>query len=292
MIENLVLEGGGVKGVAFCGAIRALEEKNLMKNIKNIIGSSAGAIIALAISIKLSSYEIEKIMKDIDFNKFLDKRWGIINKLYHFISKYGIYKGDYFLHFIEKILLQYTGNKNITFLELHKKYKTNLIITGTNLDLGVVQYFNYVDYPNMPVKTAIRISMCIPFFFEAVKYNNDLYVDGGVLNNYPFNYFTKYKKTLGFKLTGADEYKDCIIHHYDKEVKNIKNYSYNLIKALLNQIERLYINEHYWKRTITINTLGVSTTDFNLENSVKDKLISEGYRSTMEYLNFSSNKHL
>lgn len=292
MIENLVLEGGGVKGVAFCGAIRALEEKNLMKNIKNIIGSSAGAIIALAISIKLSSYEIEKIMKDIDFNKFLDKRWGIINKLYHFISKYGIYKGDYFLHFIEKILLQYTGNKNITFLELHKKYKTNLIITGTNLDLGVVQYFNYVDYPNMPVKTAIRISMSIPFFFEAVKYNNDLYVDGGVLNNYPFNYFTKYKKTLGFKLTGADEYKDCIIHHYDKEVKNIKNYSYNLIKALLNQIERLYINEHYWKRTITINTLGVSTTDFNLENSVKDKLISEGYRSTMEYLNFSSNKHL
>jgi len=292
MIENLVLEGGGVKGVAFCGAIKALEEKDLMKNIKNIIGSSAGAIIALAISIKLSSQEIEKIMKDIDFNKFLDKRWGIINKLYHFISKYGMYKGDYFLHFIEKILLQYTGNKNITFLELHKKYKTNLIITGTNLDLGVVQYFNYVDYPNMPVKTAIRISMCIPFFFEAVKYNNDLYIDGGVLNNYPFNYFTKYKKTLGFKLTGADEYKDCIIHHYDKEVKNIKNYSYNLIKALLNQIERLYINEHYWKRTITINTLGVSTTDFNLENSVKDKLISEGYRSTMEYLNFSSNKHL
>ncbi len=44
--ENLVFEGGGVKGLAFCGALEVLEEKDVMKNIKRLVGSSAGAITA------------------------------------------------------------------------------------------------------------------------------------------------------------------------------------------------------------------------------------------------------
>ncbi len=129
--------------------------------------------------------------------------------------------------------------------------------------------------------------MSIPFFFEAVRFRDDLYVDGGVLNNYPFNYFEDYENTIGFKLVGADEKRDDIIKHYNKEVTNIKDYSINLINALLNQIERLYINDEYWKRTVTINTLGVGTTDFDLTNIHKNRLIAEGYRSTIEFLNYS-----
>lgn len=292
MIKNIVLEGGGVKGIAFCGAIRALEEKKLMSNVKNYIGSSAGAIIALALAINLSSKEIEEIMKTMDFNKFLDTRWGVFNKMYHFVSKYGIYKGDYFKDFLGKLLKEHTGNKDITFQELYLKFGNNLVITGTNLDLGVVEYFNRINYPDMPVRLAVRISMSIPFFFEAVKYEGDLFVDGGVLNNYPFNYFEDSENTLGFKLVGADEKRDNIIKHYDRDVHNIKDYSVNLINALLNQIERLYINDEYWNRTVTINTLGVNTTDFDLTNGKKDKLILEGYKSTIEFLNFSKLKDL
>lgn len=288
MINNIVLEGGGVKGVAFCGAIKALEEKKLMSNITNYIGSSAGAIVALALAIKLSSSEIEDIMRGIDFNKFLDKRWGVFNKLYHFVSKYGIYKGDYFLKFVGHILQEHTGHKNITFRELHVKYGTNLVITGTNLDKGIVEYFCHETHPHMPVRLAVRISMSIPFFFEAIKYDGDLYVDGGVLNNYPFDYFKDYDNTLGFKLVGSNEKRDNVIKHYDIEVNNIKDYSVNLVNALLNQIERLYINDEYWNRTVTINTLGVSTTDFDLTTGDKDRLILEGYKSAMEFLNFNN----
>lgn len=42
--ENLVFEGGGVKGLAFCGALKILEQKGIMANVKRLAGSSAGAI--------------------------------------------------------------------------------------------------------------------------------------------------------------------------------------------------------------------------------------------------------
>jgi NTE family protein len=283
MIKNLVFEGGGVKGIAFCGAIRVLEEKKMLSNVKNYIGSSAGAIMALMLSIGLTSIEIEDILKTMDYDKFLDLRWGVLNKLYYFISKYGIHKGEYLLKFVGQLLEKQTGNKNITFQELHHKYGNNLVITGTNIDAGIVEYFSHTSYPNMPVKIAIRISMSIPFLFEAVRYDGNLYVDGGILNNYPFNYFTDYENTIGFKLVGSDEKRDSIIKHYNNEIANIKDFSINLIDSLLNQIERLYINDEYWKRTITINTLGVNTTDVNLTDEQKNLLILEGYKCTMDF---------
>jgi NTE family protein len=284
MIKNIVLEGCGVKGVAFYGAILALEERNLLADVKNIIGSSAGSIIALALAINLSSADIKEILNDADFNKFLDKRWGVFNKLYHFITNYGMYKGDYFFDYIGKILEKYTCNKDLTFKELFDQYGNNLVITGTNVDKGIVEYFNHENNPDMPVRLAVRISISIPFIFEAVKYNGDLFVDGGVLENYPFNYFKDYDNTIGFKLVGNNSKRDNIINHYNHDIRNIKDYSLYMIKALSNQIERLHISDKYWSRTITINSLGIDATDFDLSESHKEKLILEGYTTTKDFI--------
>ena len=57
-IDSLVFEGGGVRGIAFGGVIRYLEENNMLDNIKNLAGSSAGAIIATGISIGYKSDEM------------------------------------------------------------------------------------------------------------------------------------------------------------------------------------------------------------------------------------------
>jgi NTE family protein len=283
MITNLVFEGGGVKGIAFCGALKALEEKNILRNIKNVIGSSSGAMVALSVALKLSSRDVKYNMSEMDFNKIMDKRFGLFGKLYYFVIKYGIYKGNYLYSYLGKIIEEQTGNKNITFKELYRKTKINLVITGTNVDKGIVEYFNHKTHPNMPVRLAVRISMSIPYVFEAVRYNGDTYVDGGILNNYPINYFKDIENTIGLKLVGPDEKRDGVIKHYDNNINNIKDFSLNIINSMLNQIERLYITDDYWKRTITINTFDINTTDFNLSDEQKEKLILEGYRSTIEY---------
>ena len=56
--------------------------------------------------------------------------------------------------------------------------KNILVITGTNVNSRESHYFNYITTPDMNITTALKISMCIPFFFNAVKYNENIYVDG------------------------------------------------------------------------------------------------------------------
>lgn len=283
IITNIVIDGGGSKGIAFCGAIKALEEKNILKNIKNIIGSSAGAIIALLLSMKLSADEIEDIMNGINFDELKDKRFGAMMKLYFFVKKYGKYKGDNFLKIIENILEKYTNNKNITFRQLFIKYKINLVITGSNISRGIIEYFNHIYSPNMPVKIALRISMSLPYVFEAVRYNDCLYVDGGILNNYPFWYFGDTKHTIGLKLMKPIEKKNDIINDNYIEINNIKKFSIYLMKAMAYQIERLDVRDDYWKRTIGINTYDIQTTDFDISEENKNLLIKEGYESVIKY---------
>ena len=64
---NLVLQGGGVKGLAYIGALRCLEENNYV--IKNIAGSSIGSVIGALIIAGYNSYELESIVNSIDYTK-------------------------------------------------------------------------------------------------------------------------------------------------------------------------------------------------------------------------------
>jgi NTE family protein len=85
------------------------------------------------------------------------------------------------------------GNGRATFRDLVEKYRDRhfkrLYVFGTNLTQQAVQKFSYQTTPDVAVADAVRISMSIPFFFEARYYeqngSNDAYCDGGVLNNYP-----------------------------------------------------------------------------------------------------------
>lgn len=64
--ENLVFEGGGVKGIAYGGALELLEAKGIMPQIKQTSGS-AGAIAALLVGLGCSSADVTKILSAMDF---------------------------------------------------------------------------------------------------------------------------------------------------------------------------------------------------------------------------------
>lgn len=65
--ENLVFEGGGVKGIAYGGALELLEAKGIMPQIKQTSGASAGAIAALLVGLGCSSADVTKILSAMDF---------------------------------------------------------------------------------------------------------------------------------------------------------------------------------------------------------------------------------
>ncbi len=206
--KNLVMEGGGVRGIAYAGVLTVLEQNGLLLQIENVGGSSAGAIAALLVSIGYTSGEIDSLMTALSIQKFNDGKGGLVGKYKRFKNDFGIYKGGEFEKWLQQLIRHKTGNPMLTFEQLHELHLINnfykdLYCTGTNLSKQQLEIFSYVNTPYMPLALAVRISGSIPLYFEPVALNNRLqkikkhdslsfinyYVDGGMLCNYPISMF-------------------------------------------------------------------------------------------------------
>jgi NTE family protein len=146
----------------------------------------------------------------------------------------------------------------------------------------------------------------------------DVYVDGGVLDNYQIKLFDRQKyvekhaatppyyhshneqlvqegktispyvfnmETLGFRLDTAREigvFRDQaepLRHHVD----DFFDYAYALVDTVLNAQENQHLHSDDWQRTVYIDTLGVRTTDFDLDDGKKDALVKSGKENTEKY---------
>src|SRR3954466_8455135 len=83
-IHNLVFEGAGIRGIAYCGALKEMESRGLISGIKRVAGTSAGALMAMAISLGYSADELKEIISNTNFKEFNDGKYffiGGINRL-------------------------------------------------------------------------------------------------------------------------------------------------------------------------------------------------------------------
>jgi len=271
-IKNLVFEGAGVRGIAYCGAVQEMESKKMMDGIERVGGTSSGAIIALTISLGYSGKEIENIISKSNFKKFNDGGFFFIGGINRLNKYFGWYKGKKIGKWLEKIIKEKTGNENITFEELHQKGFKDLYITGTSLNKQRAVVFSYESYPKMKVKDAVRISVSIPLYFEPVyidssgktfdhpklKQGFDMMVDGGVLENFPIHIFDKQQPdlyTIGFRIDHEPQIKN---DKGDKTlaempIDDLKQYFgafYNIVIENLNR-QQLTITD--WQRTVSIS---------------------------------------
>jgi len=282
-INCLAIEGGGVKGIASGGAFLRLEELGIYRNLKRISGSSAGAIGAGAIAVGYTAQEIIDVLKCTDFKMFDDDSGGYIRDAFRLINKYGIAKGDAFFKWYGQIMYRKTENKNVTFKEVYDRFKKELIITGTNVNKQCTVYFSYKTHPDMPVRQAVRISMSIPFFYVPVLYDGDLYVDGGVYQNYPINVFNvngkSNPKAIGVLLVSDQE-----IKQEELDTGNIAKFGMAIVNGMLNQLSMKHISSQYWNQTIRVNTFDISATNFSITDEQKDLLVKSGYDSVNDWL--------
>jgi NTE family protein len=320
--RNLVFEGGGVKGIAYVGALEVLEKRGITPKISRVGGTSAGAINAVLFAAGFSNVETQRILATLDFNNFMDDSWGFIRDSDRLIQKYGWYKGDFFREWIGGLLEKKLGNPHATFLDLEKKTGKKLYLYGTNLSTKFGEVFSFEHTPRHRIADAARISMSIPLFFAGVRnHRDDVYVDGGVLNNYPVHLFDRekyidgpkkhgrpteyYKKenkrlkkaqpqsspyvynreTLGFRLDSNQEisvFRDGAEPPHQK-IDDFFDYALALIKTMIDAQGNQHLHSDDWHRTVYIDTLGVSTTDFGLSNKKKLDLKKSGIEHTEKY---------
>lgn len=193
--KNLVFEGGGVKGIAYVGALEVLNKEGILQNIERVAGTSAGAMVAVLVGLGYSAKEISDILWDINFKNFMDSSWGVVRDINRFINDYGWYKGDYFRDLMAGYIEGKTKNGEITFKELAetKKYR-DIYLMGADLSTGYSKIFSATHTPDVKIADAARVSMSIPLFFAAIKgVNGDdhVYVDGGLLDNYAVKVFDR-----------------------------------------------------------------------------------------------------
>jgi len=303
LINACCFEGGGIRGLVYVGVAKALEEKKF--HCKRFIGSSAGSIFASLLACGATSDYLEKIVKSTNFNLFKDSRWYYIGECYNFSNDWGVYSGDYFYNWYSCLLKELTGNEAITFKDLYTYLGVELVITGSNISLRKMEYFNCEKFPNMEIRLAVRISMSIPFFFKPVNYLGYYWVDGGYLNNFPMGYFNERSesrsdyankmseekmeidspseartnemspnetsKIIGFKLVG-NRPKEYVINNWSSFITN-------LLESATESLEELEsINDN---SSISIPTFDIQPTDFGISSQNIDLLIRSGYTSVM-----------
>lgn len=191
--RNLIFEGGGVKGIAYVGAMQILEGRGILKDIVRVGGTSAGAINALIFSLGYTISEQQDILRSTDFREFMDDSFGVIRDTARLAESYGWHKGEFFKGWIGDLIEARLGSRRATFGDLLEKGRPSLYVVGTNLSTGYSEVFSAERHASMELATAVRISMSIPLFFAAVRHGDrkDVYVDGGVQLNYPVKLFDR-----------------------------------------------------------------------------------------------------
>lgn len=301
--RNLVFEGGGVRGIAYAGALTALEQRGTLRQIERVGGTSVGAITALLVALNYSADEMKTILDGLNVGQFNDGRWFFVGGFSRMSRHYGWYRGERFERWLEGLIARKTGNPRLTFAELHglrsQQPLRDLYVTGTNLTLQRSTVFSHEQTPDMALATAVRISMSVPLYFGAVLLdeNNEVVahprreqdyqvlVDGGITANYPLDLFDTNGRpnpqTLGLKLERPEQIaqfqKNTDIAPY--RIQSITDYSSAFYNYILENLNRRWPMAEEQRRTIYISTEGISPRVRRMRASDKQKLFESGKRA-------------
>jgi NTE family protein len=155
---GLALSGGGARGFAHIGVLKALEEMNV--KVDRIAGTSAGSIVGALYAHGYKPQEILTILSGM----------GILNSVRPAWSWTGFLSLDGF----KDVLKKYLHENSFESLKLP------LTIAATEIRLGKVVYFSEGE-----LITPIIASSSIPAVFNPVSYQGNVYIDGGIMDNLP-----------------------------------------------------------------------------------------------------------
>ena len=312
--KNLVFKVGGVRGVAYMGALEVLEEYGVLQDLERVAGTSAGAIAATLVSLRKNSQQTFELFNSLDLSKVpqksindngrnivLLKNSANYSRLF---EKFGWFSSQYFQDWLGEVIAENCrGNRRATFRDFQEYGFRDLHVIATNLSQHRAEEFSIVTTPDVAVVDAVRMSMSIPLYFEALQFdgkrfgNGDYYVDGGLYNNYPVHVFDQpryakesrmYRDGINWETIGLFLYPgqqgeqktngrpQNLWEFLDLTVRSIydSHQAANLVENIADQ-----------KRTIMINDCGISSTRFDLSPESKEYqcLYHSGRKAVQEF---------
>jgi len=155
---GITLSGGGARGIAHIGVLKALEEIGV--EISLISGTSAGAIVGSLYAHGYKPEEILSIIQKVSVFKSVKPAWTWVGLLS--------------LEGLKDVFLKYIPENNFESL------KIPLTVAATDIKKGEVVYFSKGE-----LIPCVMASSCVPAVFAPISFDGKLLVDGGVLDNLP-----------------------------------------------------------------------------------------------------------
>jgi NTE family protein len=308
---DLVLEGGGVKGIGLVGAYTSLVLAGYRMN--RIAGTSAGAIVGALIAADMPPDRMEKIMKELDYTAFQDEgfldRLGNIGKGVSALFQQGIYEGDYLRSWLDELLHE-LGKPTFGDLKISDpdgstgpgEQSYRLVVLASDVSRGRLvrlpwDYHLYgLDPDKQQVADAVRASMSIPLFYEPVQLEcesedgekaTSYLVDGGILSNYPIEIFDRTDglpprwPTFGLKLSAQPHAPTRQRFKVDGSL----SLAWATIRTMMNFHDQMHIDSpDALARTVFIDTFDVDATDFDIDESTQLQLFENGRNAAASFL--------
>ena len=299
---DLVLEGGGVKGIGLVGAISVLEEHGY--RFHRVGGTSAGAIVGSLVAAGMRSEQMQQVMRSVDYTRFRDPNlldhFGPIGQALSVLLHNGIYRGDYLRAWLAEQLAGYGVHtfKDLTLddpgssLPPDRSYK--LVVMASNVSDGYLARLPW-DYRKVGVASdeqsvvdAVRMSMSIPFFYQPFSLQGRCFVDGGMLSNFPVDVFDRTDgraprwPTFGIKLSAKPP------PDGPRAPVGVGG-PLGLLKSMVTTMTSFYDRMHLddpavIDRTIFVDCGQVQATDFDLDQATQDMLFDNGRRAATKFL--------
>lgn len=192
--NGLVLCGGGSNSFYTLGILKNAFNNNILNinNIRVLIGTSAGSILAMCLSIGMS---IEDIIDSHTLVNFSEKMSNFENiNIIDRINEKSVYSNETLLKSFESIFLKYNNGEIPTLLDIKTRYNKELVYVTYNLTKNQIEYLNYKNSPDLLITHACVMSCCIPLIFNPFEYKKDFYIDGGIFSNYSLEITKEYKE--------------------------------------------------------------------------------------------------
>lgn len=310
---DLVLEGGGVKGMAFVGAIEVLADSG--RTFPRIAGTSAGALTgALLAALQQAGESLDRladVAATLDLSAVTDsgpvgRALGPLHGLADVISlvtRGGLYEGRYLRRWLTGVLAD-LGVR--TFADLRrddpgsglppeKEYALVVVTSDLSAHRMTVLPWDFDGYGLDPdeqsVATAVCASAAMPFVFEPVRLRTPRrgtvsLVDGGLLSNYPITIFDQPARaqsrwpTVGIRLSARED---------DRAIAGPVRNGFQLTRALvqtaLHGVDRRHVDDPATvARTLFVDTSDVPALDFDLSGEQRDHLVRAGRRAAEKFL--------
>jgi NTE family protein len=301
MFADLVLEGGGVKGIALVGAISVLEERGY--EFRRVAGTSAGAIVGSLVAASASAAELEEIMRGVDYRRFRDgPRWRdlFLGKAAALMLRQGIYEGQFVKDWLGERLARLGVN---TFADLRyddpgrppdPEYAYRLVVMTCDISQGCLRRLPWGvrllrPAPRRPAggRCGPRVGVDSVFLpaGPADRRRRPGLLAGGRRGAVAF-FHRRVRRpapleprwpTFGIKLGTAPR--------PVSEVHNTVSMSRAMVKAMTGFYDRSYIDDAAAAaRTIVVETGTVRVTDFDLDRATQDLLFRKGREATLKFL--------